>query len=331
MKYSELSFKRLVQATVHGWKWILGIILAFTVVGVICGFLFSKQVSAEGSGYAEAFEHVDFQPLDQKLNYYTQYYSYLLQQQKHLLAYVQNVQADHTIDDAQNERLTEVTMLLNEFDITVIDPIAVRLSEPDAFFLPDSLREDAIREYTGLLETTKDNITRSEYALTILQSIGGLNTSDAAINETYAEILNEASQYAQRQLDLQNYTEKLKLLQEDYITLRANSQEMERQLDDATDQINQLVEQTNALLSEIAQTNHLEITFSINADETSLTALIAHTNRLATQEEAFAAFVVFFVLAGICVGMFAALCKELRIHKEEISVMMHEEGEEHKA
>ena len=68
-------------------------------------------------------------------------------------------------------------------------------------------------------------------------------------------------------------------------------------------------------LEEIAQENHLNITFS--AEQEDVTVQIGHTTRPATRQEAFTAFVIFFGLVGICAGGFFVLCRETSSYKKE--------------
>ena len=68
-------------------------------------------------------------------------------------------------------------------------------------------------------------------------------------------------------------------------------------------------------VEEIAQENHLNITFS--AEQEDVTVQIGHTTRPATRQEAFTAFVIFFGLVGICAGGFFVLCRETSSYKKE--------------
>ena len=86
-------------------------------------------------------------------------------------------------------------------------------------------------------------------------------------------------------------------------------------LDDAARALDARAEEAVALLEEIAQENHLNITFS--AEQEDVTVQIGHTTRPATRQEAFTAFVIFFGLVGICAGGFFVLCRETSSYKKE--------------
>ena len=146
--------------------------------------------------------------------------------------------------------------------------------------------------------------------------MGGLSTSDAAVNEIYASILSQAAEYRQLQLDLEQLDSRLNLLENEYPTLRKESDEMAQRLDDAARALDAQAEEVVALLEEIAQENHLNITFSAEQEEVAVQ--IDHTTRPATRQEAFAAFVLFFGLTGVCVGGFTAVCRVYSSKKENL-------------
>ena len=67
------------------------------------------------------------------------------------------------------------------------------------------------------------------------------------------------------------------LLENEYPALRQASEEMAQRLDDAARALDARAEEAVALLEEIAQENHLNITFS--AEQEDVTVQIGHTTR----------------------------------------------------
>lgn len=310
MKYQELTFQQIPRAIVHQWKWILMLTVLFLAIGAGAGFAFSSQASAEASGTAEKFQSKAFQPKKIELSYYNDFYSYLVTQQSYLFTYLDTVRVDSTITAEQRDELADFLKQINQYNEDILQEIAVELSKPYSLYVPNTLRDDAINEYTRLLETTQQEMVKSEHANQLIQSIGGLNTTDAAINETYAALLNEAAQYGQLQLNLEDYEQKLDLLNNNYDEVQHESQALDKMLLEAQDTLQVLVQNANALLKEIAAENHIDLT--INLTEEAMEVFIDHTHRMATQEEAFSAFVVIFLLIGFCTGCYVALCKEFK-------------------
>lgn len=308
MKYQELTFQQIPRAIVHQWKWILMVTALFLAIGAGAGFAFSSQASAEASGTAEKFQSKAFQPKKIELSYYNDFYSYLVTQQGYLFTYLDTVRIDSTITAKQGDELADFLEEINQYNEEILQEIAVELSTPYSLYIPNALRDDAINEYTRLLETTQQEMVKSQHANELVQSIGGLNTTDAAINETYAALLNEAARYGQLQLNLKDYEQKLDLLNNNYDEVQDESQALDKMLLEAQDTLQVLVQNANTLLKEIAAENHIDLT--INPTEENLEVFIDHTNRMATKEEAFAAFVVLFGMIGICAGCYIALCRE---------------------
>lgn len=310
MKYYDFAITDIAAAIRHQWKMILGVIVSFLVIGAIGGFLFSDQASAENNGSAQSYEEITMEDEKITLTYYSDWYEMLTVKRQELYSYIEAVQLDDTITQVQNEQLTQQMTELEQYEEETLAPILKLMDAPNAFFIPDTLYAEAILEYQKLVVTTEQNLEKAEYAAQLLESMGGINTTDETINDTYASILNEAANYQQLKLDLELYQSRLTLLQNNADTLRKDSANMDVMLTEAMEQLNDLREQCNTLLDEISTQNHLNLAYGWNQDAFRVT--IDHTNRLATKEEAFFALILFCGLTGICVGMFFALCRECK-------------------
>lgn len=300
MNNRELRFQDLVSGFRRDWKLFLVIVGGFLLLGLAAGFFFSGRASAEGSGSAQAWEPVDFAEVPMGITYYVDCYDYIKEQRKVLCSYIDGVRNDSSITESQQEQLLEMKEYILSYDEEELSPIYRDLKTSDAFYLPDELRQSTIDKYHRERNTLLQNISKSEYARSLLDTVGGLSTSNAAVNEIYASILSQAAEYRQLQLDLEQLDTRLNLLENEYPALRQASEEMAQRLDDAARALDARAEEAVALLEEIAQENHLNITFSTEQED--VTVQVDHTTRPATRQEAFAAFVLFFTLSGICIG-----------------------------
>ena len=313
MKYQEFTFQMIGLAILRRWKRVVVTFLLFLALGVASGFLFANRASADGSGSAVQWQPVDFESVTFDLEYYTSCHTSLSQESRDLYTYVNTVHLDSTITKEQNQQLLSLCEEITKYQQEVLSEVGDTLLATDAFYVPFQLRQDAVKEYTRLRNNTQDQMVKAESAIALLQSIGGLTSTNENINDTYSSLLCQAAQYGQLQLDLDKYNWILDRLENNYTLVQADSREMESQLDQAVAELNELGEKCYQVVQEIALENHLNITIDTKTNSSELaelTVLINDTTRPATQKEAFIAFVLFFALAGLCVGGFAALCKE---------------------
>ncbi|MGO5115119.1 hypothetical protein ACTQ33_08830 [Candidatus Avoscillospira sp. LCP25S3_F1] len=308
MKYQELTIQQIPRAIMRHWKLVLMSTALFLVIGICVAIVFSPMASAEGTGTAETFQLEAFNPEKIELTYYNDFYSYLVTQQSYLYTYLDAVRLDSTMKAEQVVELEDFLKEINQYNEENLKEIISKLNKPHSLYVPDTLRKEAIDEYSILLENTQQEMIRSEHANQMIQAIGGLSTADTAINETYATLLNVAAQYGQLQLNLNQYEEKLDMLNHQYTEVQKESKNLENMLLNAQETLQILVDNGNTLLAKIANENHINLT--INPTEENLEVFIDHTNRMATKEEAFAAFVVLFGMIGICAGCYIALCRE---------------------
>ena len=315
MKYQELTFQMIWLAILRRWKTMVAIFLIFLALGTASGFVFGHRASAEGAGSADQWEPVNFDSIMLDLMYYNSCYSELSKQSDYLYTYVDTVQLDTTITKEQSQQLLSLREEITKYQQEVLLGLDEALNDANMLYVPDQLRQEALKEYTRLRNSTQQRMIQAENAKSLLESIGGLTSTNEDINATYSTLLSEAAQYGQLQLDLEWYEKMLGKLENDYVQVRADSQEMASWLEQSAEELNELGQACYQAVEEIALENHLDVTTSVSEDE--LTVLIDHTNRPVTQQEAFSAFVLFFALVGICVGAFFALCREYADHKKD--------------
>lgn len=310
MKYCDITFRRIADAVIHQWKWLVGMTVVGIAAGLLCGVFFSHRAASQTSGTAEPLESVDFSEVDPSLSYYDACCTVLEKQKQTLLSYLDAVLDSQRVSEANTEELKDFEKDVLRYGEETLTPISKELGAVNRFYLPDGMRQEAIDEYSRLRDEAVQDIAHAEYARQLLDSIGGLSTTDESVNSIYASILNQAFQYGQLKTDLQTYEKRLDLLENNYDVLRQESEEMEQKLEDACDELRDLTEALNQLLTDISGEEALDISSGMKNGE--LQVSVTYTNFPASEKDAFAAFVVFFSLAGICVGAFAALCKECR-------------------
>lgn len=315
MKYQELDFQMIGLAVLHRWKTIAVTFAVFLIMGVIAGFLFGDRASAEGSGGAPQWQSVDFESVTLDLNYYSNCYTSLSQKSGTLYTYVNSVCLDTTMTEDQYQCLLSLCKEITEYQEKVLTEISKDLSALDAFYIPSSLRQDAVQEYTWLRDSTRDQMVKAENAMVLLQSIGGLTSTNEDINATYASLLSQAAEYGQLQLNLEKYEKILDRLENDYTRVQADSWKMKSKLEQAAAELNELGGECYQTVQEIALENHLNITASEKSKE--LAVSIDHTNRPATRQEAFLAFVLFLGLVGVIVGGYVALWQECKHQRRD--------------
>ena len=316
MKVCEITFQEIVAALLHHWKTLALIFLLFLTLGAGAGIVFSGRASAEGSGSAEEWQQVEFDSVIFDLKYYNNCYASLSERSNALYTYVDTVRLDTTISEEQYQQLMILCEDITKYQQEVLAEINEDFYQTDAFYIPAELRQDATEEYTRLLDSTQSQIVKAENAMTLLQAIGGLTSNNEEINATYSTLLNQAAQYGQLQLNLKKYETILDRLENNYAQVLADSQKMDSQLKQAAAELDKLGEECYQVVREIALENYLDIVTQTTAEE--LVVQIDHTNRPATKQEAFVAFILFFGLSGICVGGFAALYKEYILQKKDV-------------
>ena len=162
MNNRELRFQDLVSGFRRDWKLFLVIVGGFLLLGLAAGFFFSGRASAEGSGSAQAWEPVDFAEVPMDTTYYGNCYDYIKSQHQVLCSYLDGVRNDSSITEEQQEQLLEMKEEILTFDEDELAPIYWDLNAPDAFYLPDELRQSTLAQYQQERETLLQNISKSE-------------------------------------------------------------------------------------------------------------------------------------------------------------------------
>ena len=147
MNNRELRVQDLISGFRRDWKLFLVIVAGFLLLGLAAGFFFSGRASAEGSGSAQAWEPVDFAEVPMGITYYVDCYDYIKEQRKVLCSYIDGVRNDSSITESQQEQLLEMKEEILIFDEDELVPIYWDLNAPDAFYLPDELRQSTLAQY----------------------------------------------------------------------------------------------------------------------------------------------------------------------------------------
>lgn len=81
------------------------------------------------------------------ITYYVDCYDYIKEQRKVLCSYIDGVRNDSSITESQQEQLLEMKEEILIFDEDELVPIYWDLNAPDAFYLPDELRQSTLAQY----------------------------------------------------------------------------------------------------------------------------------------------------------------------------------------
>lgn len=314
MKYREITFGTIAAAILHRWKTLVFTIVAFLALGIVSSVLFADRATAEGTGSAPEWTPVGFEGVTEDLVYYNRCYDELSEQSSALLTYVTTLSQEQTLTGDQAQQLMSLHEEITNYQQEILPEISDALSAPDALYVPTKLRQDAVEEYNWLLDSTRNQIVKAESAMTVLQSVGGLTSTNEEISATYNSLLSQAAQYGQLQLNLEKYEGFLDRLVNDSGRVQADSQAMESMLEQTAESLNALGERCHQAVQEIAQENYLDVTTQGSGEE--LEVRIQHTARPADRQEAFTALVLLFGLTGICAGAFFALWRECALRKE---------------
>lgn len=310
MQLAEITVSTILNAFRHRWKFFLIVVLVFVVLGIGAAFLFSEQLAAPADGGAELLEPANFSEVYLDADYYTACQAVLTTRVSELETVLNRVSSESTLTEDQLLTLEDLQRSLEAYRRTDLAPIEAAWAAPDALYIPEDFIEETIAEYTISRENTQNSLYAAEFAVELISTMDAPDVGTEDINSTYAALLSRAAQYAQLQLTLQSYDILLDRLTNDRTEVVADGHWMEQQLETAKDNLNDVEASINQTVNGIAEENHLNITAEYVGTEVQVT--IDHTHGLSTSREAAQILVIFCTLTGICVGMYLAICIEIK-------------------
>ena len=299
MRTYEFTFEQILQAFRHHWRCFVITLAVFLALGIASGFAFSGKATAEGSGGMQKYDFPAFEQEPIRLSFYHDYYTHLTEQLQVIKAYLNATAQDTTITAEQKEEISALTEKVDVFSGNVLDEIEEMVNDSSAIYIPDGLQEDAIKYYKNAKDNAQMSIEWIDNAKATLESMDGLSIPSEKVDDAYLSVLVEILRRPAYVKQVEVCEGRLAVLENDYGTIQQGSQNLERMLNDASKSLDDLAKEMNELLEEIAQTNHI---FIERQDDDKAEVIVNHTHRLSTQEEAFSALLLFFVLTGICIG-----------------------------
>lgn len=312
MKYAEINAQTIFHAVKRRWKTFFLTVLLFSAVGLCGGFLFSGRLSAPADGGAAGTMLSDYSQLTLDDDYYTSCKTNLLTAYNNAVSYLSALSSESTATQAQQARLGEYEEQLRDFNSEVLAPIQTlfssRVSSED-IYIPPQLLEEVTAKYEALLKNTRLNLIAAEAAVDIVKSMDSPDTQSDEIDAAYVTLLKQAAQYGNYKKNEAIYESVLNQLTQEPERVADRSRKLERELNSASRQLNGIIEDLNQTADEMAKENFFNLSVAYD-NNNAIQVTINHTHAASDRQEAFLVITLFCVLAGICCGMFFAVCRE---------------------
>lgn len=312
MKYAEVSFQNIFHAMKTRWRTFLLTVLIFSAVGLCSGFLFAEKLSAAADGGAEGLQLSDFSKVDCDKSYFSSCKEALFTAYGNTVSYLNVLSGESTATQEQRAQLQEYKTQLQDFNRKALKPIQSVFNSqgniPDAYVHPQAM-DDVIAEFEKLLESTRLNIMAAESAVDILKGMDAPNTPNSDADGAYAKILTLAAQYGEYKKSEGIYERLLNQLTQEPEKVIARSLALEKKLDAASLELNEIIREINATADEMSRENYFNLSAEYD-DSNAIKVTINHTHTASTPQEAFLILTIFCTLGGICCGAFFAVCRE---------------------
>lgn len=317
-----ITFQTVLNAFCHQWKRILVTVLLFALLGAAAGFLFRGRGAAEAGGGAQPLAEVDFTLTARTQSYYTDCLTLLTNTMTNLDSYIASVSANAAPaagGEAGMERLDALDAL--ERDAAVLQsgrlaPLRSALSEAGAVYAPAEYLDGLADRYAQELETLRMDLIAAEAAAETIRQMDAPDY-DGNFTSSYTSLLSQAVQYGTL-LRSQAVTEKyLDHLTNHMPEIRTECRRAERELEALRGEVNALLDRFTPLADELARDAGVIFTPTVKDGKTEIT--VTHSHRASSAQESFAVIFVFCVLAGVCFGVFLAVCREAKEEKKRLS------------
>lgn len=333
MNVYSITFYTVLNSFRHQWKRILTSVLIFAGLGVGAGFLFRNWGMAEAGGSAQPLPPVDFAQVARTEEYYISCLNLIADNMGNLNDYISSVIANGIPtperDTAQNingipasERqsylkvLKELSREVAVLQSSRVTPLQSTLREAGAVYAPEEYLDDMADRYTRELATLQMDLISAEAATETVQQMDAPDY-DGSFSGSYSALLSLAAQYPTL-LRNRAVTEKyLDELTNRMPEIRVECRQVERELEAVCGELNALLDRFAPLADEIARKAGLTFTPTGTSGRVDIT--VTHAHRASSTQESFAVIVVFFVLVGLCLGVFFAVCREAREEKSRFS------------
>lgn len=316
----EIDFHTFLQALRHQWKRILLTLAVFLAIGVVAAFLFSGRGAGDTSGSADALKPVDFSQLAECRTYYQDALALLQERYEDAAAYGAALLADASLQPEQRDTLEQQLHALERFKKSTLALIEQSNSDNNAIHVPETLLKQEIEYWEIRLSKAQFNLISSEHAAELLCSMDAPRAANDAAQELYKELLARALQAGTFSQDIVFCQSILDYLTEHPNEVLEEIRAFAQAEDAAAAEFNQLQAELVSCADTICRENALQLEL-LPKEGGQLSPEIRHGNAATTKTEAAAAIVLFAALAGLCIGLFWAICREAASRKRAPAVV----------
>ena len=319
MKSYTISAQTFFSAVKHQWKAFLVTVLAFAVLGGVCGWLFAGRGSSEVGGGANPLPRANLDTVARTPVYFSDCLAAIMDRYKMLDSYSNVGSFVNTLPKEQADPLQKRLAALNkekrEFQQFILVPLQNELGGSDALYIPEEFLVDIAARYERQLTSIEFDLLAAETAAETIRQMDAPYFDNDIVTGNYANLIQQAATYGNLLRSRAVLEESLRRLRDEPELIRFESRRTEQELNKAAAELNALLDEASQLAEEVGKA--ADLSFSLSSNTASSYGLVTkHTYRAASLAESFAAIELFCVLIGICVGGFLAACREAKAQKD---------------
>lgn len=189
------------------------------------------------------------------------------------------------------------------------------LGKADAVYAPEEYLDGLAVRCAQDLATLRMDLIAAEAATETIRQMDAPDY-DGGFSGSYNTLLSLASQYPSLLRDQAVLEKYLDDLTNHMPEIREECRRVEGDLEAVAGEFNALLGRFTPLADELAKEAGLTFTPTVKDGKTEIT--VTHSHRASSAGESFAVIAVFFVLVGLCLGAFLAVCREAGEEKKRI-------------
>ncbi|MEY8261595.1 hypothetical protein AALA80_14760 [Oscillospiraceae bacterium 50-60] len=310
MRVFNITFHTINGAFRHQWKTILLFFLSFSILGAGAGWFYQNRLAAEANGSADAlpvitFSEEAYQNLTNRLEILSKSCDYT---KDYLNVFM-------SLPDWEKENIVKQNEI---FEKEVLDNFAL-LQETIAE-LPVYISKEGIDQRTSELEKSlsdyRDSLVCAEEAAQLVGKVTAIANADKRSQGVYYDLLKQASSIGNLKVKIADYERKLEQIQEQPDILIRKSREIDREIDAFLENLNEINKTISDTANDIAENANLLITIETDEDGV-VTSSLTHGHRDSSAEENFQILFIFFMLTGLCVGVFFSVYREAVVEEKK--------------
>ena len=213
------------------------------------------------------------------------------------------------LTDEEQKAISDAQEELNSLYEEQIAPARERMGRYGAIYVPAAFLSEQTASYETQLAQVELNLISAKEAAETIRQMGAPALEMDSISNTYANLLSQAANYGsllQNKACIQLYLERLTTQQEEILE---ECQELLALQTEIAASLNEQIIALNTLATQHAAANHLSFLVSYDNEHVA-TVTLNHTHGAATAQDNFLLVFLFCTLAGLCVGLYFAVCLE---------------------